>query len=249
MSRSVRLFRDFRVEQSDPDRFYGALAADTVAMVDDLAGRHGLPGRSAAGGLGGAVVLDVGAGPRYFSDAFEAAGARYIAVDPDAGEVSSRQGPAPCTALGSGIALPARDGVVDVCLSSNVLEHVPTPWQMGEEMLRVCRPGGLAVVSFTVWLGPWGGHETAPWHYLGGDHAARRYEARRGQPPKNRFGTSLFAVSVADALAWARRTPSGTLLEAFPRYHPRWAAPVVRVPGLREVATWNLVLVLRAGAV
>ena len=33
-------------------------------------------------------------------------------------------------------------------------------------------------------------------------------------------------------------------LDAFPRYYPRWCRPLVRVPGLREVATWNLALVL-----
>jgi len=31
----------------------------------------------------------------------------------------------------------------------------------------------------------------------------------------------------------------------LPRYHPRWARGILRVPGLREVATWNLVLVVR----
>ena len=38
-------------------------------------------------------------------------------------------------------------------------------------MVRVTKPGGLVFVSYTVWWGPWGGHETAPWHYLGGRFA------------------------------------------------------------------------------
>ena len=37
------------------------------------------------------------------------------------------------------------------------------------------------------------------------------------------------------------------LLAAFPRYHPRWAWWVTRVPALREFAVSNLVLVLRKG--
>ncbi|MGB1224653.1 MAG: SAM-dependent methyltransferase, partial [Mycobacterium sp.] len=36
LSRSLRLLAEFRFEQSDPDRFYGALAADTVQMVTAL---------------------------------------------------------------------------------------------------------------------------------------------------------------------------------------------------------------------
>ena len=39
---------------------------------------------------------------------------------------------------------------------------------MAEEMLRVTRSGGTVFLSYTVWFGPHGGHETAPWHFLGG---------------------------------------------------------------------------------
>ena len=58
---------------------------------------------------------------------------------------------------------------------------------------------GIVFVAFTNWLSPWGGHETSPWHYLGGERAARRYQRRHGEPPKNRYGRSLYPVSVADA--------------------------------------------------
>jgi len=50
--------------------------------------------------------------------------------------------------------------------------------------------------------------------------------------------------NVADGLQWAAST--GALVAAFPRYHPRWAWWLTRVPGLREFAVSNLVLVLRA---
>lgn len=72
----------------------------------------------------------------------------------------------------SGMALPFADDSVDICLSSNVAEHVPRPWQLGTEMLRVTKPGGLVVLSYTVWLGPFGGHEMGLSHYLGGARAA-----------------------------------------------------------------------------
>jgi SAM-dependent methyltransferase len=236
LARSLRLFRDFRVEQTDPDRFYGALAADSVEQLSRF---HP---------LAGSTVLDVGGGPGYFADAFRGAGARYVAVDADAGELSARGEPGPATVLGSGMQLPVGTGAVDVCYSSNVLEHVPRPWDMADEMVRVTRPGGTVFLSFTNWLGPHGGHETSPWHVLGGTRARERYARRHGHQPKNRFGESLFAVSVADALRWARRRDAEgavDLVRAFPRYHPWWATGVVRVPLVREVATWNLVLVLR----
>ena len=241
LRRSVRLLGEFRFEQRDPARFYGALADDTAAMVDELwSGRH--PGA----GLAGSTVLDVGGGPGYFADAFAGLGARYIGVEPDAAEMhvgpAAPAGGAGAFVRASGMALPFADDSVEVCLSSNVAEHVRHPWRLGAEMLRVTRPGGLAILSYTVWLGPFGGHEMGLTHYLGGARAAARYTRKHGHPPKNNYGSSLFAVSAADGLDWARST--GALVAAFPRYHPRWAWGMTALPGLRELLVSNLVLVL-----
>ncbi len=233
LSRSVTLFRAFLREQSDPDQFYGVLSADSVAQLSEWVD------------LDGTTVLDVGGGPGYFADAFRGAGARYVGLEPDAGEMVARGEPEPGMLRASGEALPVRDGAVDVCYSSNVLEHVRRPWVMADEMVRVTRPGGTVFLSFTPWLSPWGGHETAPWHYLGGYRARRRYRRKTGAEPKNRFGESLFVVSAGAAVRWAKACPDADLVGVLPRYHPWWAAWVVRVPGLRELACWNLVVVLR----
>jgi len=233
LGRSVRLFRAHRVEQSDPDRFYGILATDSVGQLTRYVD------------LRGTRLLDVGGGPGYYAQAFRDAGASYTPLDSDLGELSGLGDPEPGTVVGSGMALPFRDGSFDVTYSSNVLEHVPDPWTMADEMVRVTRPGGLVAISWTLWYGPWGGHETAPWHYLGGEYAARRYERVHGHPPKNRFGTSLFQVTAADGLRWARASEQFELLDALPRYHPRWAHWVIRVPVLREVVCWNVLLVGR----
>ena len=240
LSRSVRLLSAFRFEQRDPDRFYGALADDTAAMVADL-------WRSTTGDPPAhRIVLDVGGGPGYFAAAFARHGMNYLGVEPDPREMHA--GPAADSASGtyvraSGTALPIADGSVDICLSSNVAEHVSAPWRLGDEMLRVTRPGGLVVLSYTVWLGPFGGHEMGLTHYLGGARAADRYARKHGHRPKNDYGSSLFAVSAADGLRWAAQT--GALVAAFPRYHPRWAWWLTRVPVLREFLVSNLVLVLR----
>jgi SAM-dependent methyltransferase len=232
-SRSVTLFRAFLREQTDPDLFYGVLAADSVAQL------------SAHVSLEGATVLDVGGGPGYFADAFRGAGATYVGLEPDAGEMAARGTPEPGTIRASGEALPVRTAAVDVCYSSNVLEHVRSPWTMTAEMVRVTRPGGTVFLSFTPWWSPHGGHETGPWHYLGGHRARRRYLRRHGREPKNRFGESLFPVSVGAALRWARACPDADVVAAYPRYHPWWATWVLAVPGLREIVAWNLVVVLR----
>jgi arabinofuranan 3-O-arabinosyltransferase len=236
LRRSVTLFRAFLVEQTDPDHFYGLLAADSVRQVSgytELAGR---------------TVLDVGGGPGYFATSFRAAGAWYVGLDPDVGDFSTGGETVSGMLRGSGTALPVRTGSVDVAFSSNVVEHVRDPASMLDEMVRVTRPGGLLFVSYTPWLSPWGGHETAPWHWLGGHRARRRYERRHGRPPKNRFQETLFPVSISDTLRWARGNGGVDVVDALPRYHPWWARWVIRVPGLREVVAWNFVLVLRRSA-
>ena len=232
LSRAIALFRAFLREQSDPDVFYGALAADTVGQLADHVS------------LDGATVVDVGGGPGYYARAFAAAGATYVGLDPDAG-VLGTSGTGALTVRASGTELPVRSASVDVCFSSNVLEHVRSPWIFAAEMVRVTRPGGTVYLAFTPWLSPWGGHETAPWHYLGGRRARLRYRRRHGREPKNRFGESLFPVTVGAVLRWARRSPDVELVATFPLYHPWWAAWIIAVPILREFASWNAVVVLR----
>src|ERR1700739_1883864 len=191
LRRSVRLLSEFRYEQPDPARFYRTLATDTAAMVSDLwRSTHGEspPGHT---------LLDVGRGPGYFAAAFADAGVRYIGVEPDPSEMHAASTSLPQTTdtfvRASGMALPFADDSVDICLSSNVAEHVRRPWQLGSEMLRVTKPGGLAVLSYTVWLGPFGGHEMGLTHYLGGARAADRYARKHGHRAKKHYGAALLA--------------------------------------------------------
>nr|WP_179503754.1 class I SAM-dependent methyltransferase [Nocardioides daedukensis] len=234
LRRSLRLVNEFRYEQPDPARFYSAIAHDSVGQLSSYTP------------LAGSMLLDVGGGPGYFRDAFEEAGATYFSLDADAGELAGMGGDIPeRTVLGSGMELPFRDSSLDITYSSNVLEHVPEPWTMADEMVRVTKPGGLVFISYTVWYGPWGGHETSPWHYLGGARAARRYCRKHGKSPKNVFGTSMYAVTVKAGLEWAERQTAGQVLDLIPRYNPAWSHWMLKVPGVREVATWNLMIVLR----
>jgi SAM-dependent methyltransferase len=233
LRRSVTLFLAHRKEPVDPAGFYSLIAADSVNQL-----RRYTP-------LAGQLVLDVGGGPGYFRSAFLAAGARYYWVEPDVSEMGAGGLDVPGRIRGSALDLPFKTGSVDLTYTSNVLEHVPDPWRMCAELVRVTRPGGLVFLSFTNWLSPWGGHETAPWHYLGGDRAAARFERRKGSPPKNIYGKTLFPVSVADALAWARGREDVHIVDAMPRYLPDWGKTILKVPGAREVLTWNLAMLLR----
>src|SRR6185437_6682534 len=197
LRRSVRLFRLFLAEQSDPEKFYSSLAEDAVQQGAEHAE---LSFRTAAP-VGG-VVAD-------------------------------------------GYWLPVRDGTADVVFSSNVLEHVPDPMGLIEEMIRATRPGGLVYLSYTNWYSPWGGHEMSPWHYLGPRYAERRYIRRNQRKPKHEVGANLFRVHVGPVLRALRARPDIEIVAARPRYYPRWCRLLLRLPGLREVATWNLMLIMR----
>ena len=232
LGRSVRLFRSFLVEQTDPDRFYGDLADDSVATLREHTD------------LDGALVLDVGAGPHQFARAFRGQGARYVAVDHDPTVSSVADG----GVTGSAMALPVADASADVLFSSNLLEHVPDFAAVADEMVRVTRPGGVLYLSYTNWWSPWGAHEASPWHWLGAGYAARRYERTHGHPPKNLLGRTLYRVSVAEGIDWARHRDDVEVLGLRPRYLPDVARHLLVVPGLREVVTWNLLLILRRRA-
>ena len=233
LRRSIRLFRAFRLEQTEPATFYQALAADSTDQLSQYVD------------LDDKIVLDVGGGPGYFRDAFMACGSTYYALDADVGELSGLGDIASGTVIGSGMELPFADGCIDVCYSSNVLEHVPDPWLMADEMQRVTKPGGITFISYTLWYGPHGGHETSPWHFLGGMRARRRYRKKHGREPKNKYGESLFAVTAKAGIEWAERQTSGEVLDILPRYNPRFAYWLTRIPVIREFVTWNLVIVLK----
>ena len=234
--RSIRLFQGFRNQSANPDEFYTLLADDTVALLEEQTS------------VAGERIVDIGGGRGYFAQAFRHAGATSVLVEP-AWESMGASGRGPgYRVIGDGTTLPLVDGAFDISFSSNVLEHVRSPSAFLDEMVRVVRPGGLVFFTFTNWLSPFGGHATAPWHYFGGEWAAGHYERTHGLPPKNRYGVNLFALHIGDVLALVEARTDVQVVDAYPRYYPRWTRPLVKVPGLREVATWNLAVVMRRHA-
>ena len=233
LARSIRLFLLFRKEQTEPDLFYAGVAADAagqLARYTDLAGR---------------TVVDIGGGAGYFSAALRAAGAHSFLFEPDRSELLKRGEAPPGAILADGYWLPVADGSADICFSSNVLEHVPDPAGLIAEMIRVIKPGGLIYLSFTNWYSPWGGHEMSPWHLLGAGYAARRYVRKYGRQPKHTVGQNLYRVHVGPTLRLLRSRPDVEIVDQLPRYYPRWCKPLLWLPGIREVAAWNLLVVLR----
>lgn len=232
-ARSWRLLKVFRDERRDPESFYNELSRDSIRQLKTFVE------------IEGSKVLDVGGGSNLFRDAFKDAGANYFLLDIDLSELTSHGPIDTHMILGSGEQLPFGNGEFDITYSSNVIEHVRNPWVLADEMLRVTKPGGTAFISFTLWWGPWGGHETSPWHYFGGNWAAKRYQRKNGHPPKNKYGSTLFGYTASEAIHWAKNQKKAEFVEIFPRYLPRSFWWVLRIPLVREVVTWNIAMVLK----
>lgn len=231
LARYRTLWRLFRDERQDPAPFYRTLARDLVA---DLERRHGA--------LRGQQIFDLGCGPGWYTEVLRERGARVAALDGGFDEMHRPDGSVPAGAIhGDATRLPMRDATADGVVCSNLLEHTQDTRRVLEEIRRVLRPGGWAYVSWTNWYSPHGGHDMSPWHLLGTERGPRLYERRHGPPAKNRAGEGLFPVHIGPTLRLVEGLEGLRLDRAEPRYWP-WARAVLRVPGAREVLTWNCVL-------
>jgi SAM-dependent methyltransferase len=232
---SARLARMFLQSRGSSDEFGAALADRAIAQ---------LPGR-----VDGVLVLDLGCGPGLYSAALAAAGAIVVSADIELGDVRAAAERVGRAMVADGRALPFADGSFDAVVCSNVLEHTPDPFEVLAEIERVLRPGGWGYVSWTNWLSPWGGHAVAPLHYLGPERSLRFWRRLFGEPTgKNLPGDGVWPTYVGETLRWVRDRDGLDLDAAYPRYWP-WLSAIMRIPGVREVASWNCVLhVTRTGS-
>ncbi len=224
------LWRLWRNEREDPEPFYRLLAAEAAESLDR---RHGP--------LAGRRIVDLGCGPGIYTRAFRERGADVIPVDNSLDEASLVGEPVPGLLLADAGALPLDDASVDGAFCSNLLEHTPDTPAVIREIERVLRPGGWGYISWTNWYSPWGGHDMTPYQFLGPRLGPRLYVRRNGPPRKNPYGAGLWAVHVGPTIRYVRSRPGLRITAVEPRYWPQLRL-ICRVPGLREVATWNCVI-------
>ena len=227
----VRLWRN---EVQDPAPFYGALAR---RAAEDL--------ERAYGPLGGRRLLDLGCGPGFYTAALRERGADVTPVDNDPAEMTGTGASPEGAIVADAGALPIEDSSVDGVFCSNMLEHTPTPERVIAEIERVLRPGGWGYISWTNWLSPWGGHSISPYHYLGPRLGPRVHDRLHGPAAKNRVGEGLFPTYIGRMLRLVRTRPGLEIERVEPRYWPRLAF-ICQIPGLRELASWNCVIRVRA---
>lgn len=91
----------------------------------------------------GAWVLDAGAGEGYYKPDFTHT--RYVGIDLAVGDARWDYGN--LDAIGDLARLPFGSNTFDAALCTQVLEHVPEPLGVLEEIRRVLKPGGQVFVS------------------------------------------------------------------------------------------------------
>ena len=190
-------------------------------------------------------MLDVGGGPGYFRDAFEAAGATYFALDADVGELSGLGEIATRTVIGSGMQLPFARRVVRRLLLLQRARARRRPVADGRRD-AAGHPAAAGWSSSATRSGTGRGAATRP--RPGTTSAAACPPAL---PPQARARAEEQVRRVAvpghrrGGLRWARRADRGRGPRPDPALQPVVVALAAPRPRLREVVTWNLVIVLR----
>lgn len=248
-ARYVGLWRVSRRRARSEQDYLAFQAYQARWLIDYLAQKHVR--------LAGQRLLDLGSGIGGYSLEFARAGAAVTSVDlmqpkrPEAANLNVRQ------VRSDALRVPLRSNSVDLVFCASLIEHVRRPEDLLAEIRRVLRPGGHAYVSFPPYYSPPGGHEFAPFHYLGEGLALRLVPRKRALADwvKVMYSANEQASSFGELYAgWGlyRMTigkmqrliqTSGWLCEDMStRYMPMSA---IRWPLLNELLTWHAQFLLR----
>ncbi len=166
------------------------------------------------------TILDVGCGSGWSTYAFARAGYDATGVDlnPEAFEPPAHER---CRLkVGSATALPFGDAGFDAVVCYQCLEHVPDPRRALDEMIRVCRPGGVVSIVGPNLVSPFPGLA-----YLARPSSWRTTPfLRRPGMARHPYGNTV--PEIVGAAIWRSLQIAGKVLSPAPRL-------LMREPDLR----------------
>ncbi len=153
-------------------------------------------------------LLDVGCGAGWSSFLFAQSGYQVTGIDLNANAFEPPATEGLRLMEGSVLQLPFPDATFDVVAAYNTLEHIPEPRTALQEMLRVCRPGGLVCIVGPNLLSPYQSLKFLTMNLKRG--AFRRRPGMARHPFGNTVPESLASLPINVGRAFRKLTsPSG----------------------------------------
>ena len=134
-------------------------------------------------------------------------------------------------------------GKYDLVICSNVFEHLAKPGQFLDSIDQVLSPQGRLYLSWTNWLSPWGGHDFAPFHYLGAEPGQWLFDKLVRRPRKHVAFKNLYPTYIGQVLRHIRRSQNLVIFHAAPRYYTEFSF-LLAIPVVREFLAWNCALLI-----
>ena len=199
--------------------------------------------------IGSKRVLDVGCGHGGYARAFQAAGAEVLGADMFTDRTHHDIVRSVDIIRSDALAIPLSDRAMDLVFCASLIEHVPQPRVLIDELKRVLRPGGVCYLSFPPFYTPLGGHQFKPFHLLG-ERAAlylyRRLHRNDSNGSPNGFGDAfgewgLYRRTIGSV---RRHVEEGgfRVLDESTRFLP---INLSRVPFISEFVTWHVQFLLQ----
>jgi ubiquinone/menaquinone biosynthesis C-methylase UbiE len=192
--------------------------------------------------------LDVGCGFGGYSTALREAGSNTIGLDLDSVRISSL----PLKVSGDAQWMPFPSESFSLVICSSLIEHVPNPNKLLLEIDRILQHGGYLYLSFPPFFSPTGGHQFAPFHYLGErlaiyiflhrkKHLNQEWVQRYISSTPKSFSSSFGSWGLyRRTINWAKREIKKypwRLIDCSARYSP---LNPTKVPILSEFLTWHV---------
>ena len=117
----------------------------------------------------GKLILDIGCGRGGYTKKFQDYGGRVISLDREMPPVMAAF---KAFVQGDATKLPFKDNTFDLVFSSSLIEHLPKPQLLLNEVKRVMKKDAIFYLSFPPFYSPVGGHQFKPFNVFLPEKAA-----------------------------------------------------------------------------